>query len=248
MAEDGSASEGAGAPGPSAMTWALGANSEDARVLLRKQARLVDLQIADLEREDKLRHWSLRVRHVSDVLKLAFELAAATVVTAIVLFIAGAVWTAVHDNGLVIEAFDVPADFAQHGLTGKMLAGQLVDRLEQMQEATNSARPAASYRNNWGNDIKVQIPDAGISVGEFESYLHEWLGHQTRISGELYRTPNGIAVTAHIGDRSATLEEQNPTLGLCSRKPRKLSMGRPSPTATQLTSTGTVVPPKTLKS
>jgi tetratricopeptide (TPR) repeat protein len=229
MAEDDSASEGAGAPGPSAMTWALGANSEDARVLLRKQARLVDLQIADLEREDKVRHWSLRVRHVSDVLKLAFELAAAAVVTAIALFIAGAVWTAVHDNGLVIEAFDVPADFAQRGLTGKMLAGQLVDRLAQMQEATNSARPAASYRNNWGNDIKVQIPDAGISIGEFESYLHEWLGHQTRISGELYRTPKGIAVVAHIGDRSATLEGQESDLGTLLQKTAEAVYGQTQP-------------------
>jgi hypothetical protein len=120
MAEEDVASGGAG---PSALNWAFGANSEEARVLLRKQARLVDLQIADLEREDKLRHWSLRVRHVSDVLKLAFELAAAGVVTAIMLFIAGTVWSAVHDNGLLIEAFDVPAEFAQHGLTGKMLAG-----------------------------------------------------------------------------------------------------------------------------
>ena len=226
MAEDDSALDGTGA---STLTWALGTNSEEARVLLRKQARLVDLQIADLEREDKVRHWSLRVRHVSDVLKLAFELAAAGVVTAIVLFIAGTVWSAVHDNGLVIEPFDVPADFAQRGLTGKMLAGQLVDRLAQMQDATNSARPAASYRNNWGNDIKVQIPDAGISVGEFDRYLHEWLGRQTRISGELYRTPKGIAVTARVGDRSATLEGEESSLGTLLQKTAEAVYGQTQP-------------------
>ena len=229
MAEDDSASERAGEGGPSALAWALGGNSDEARVLLRKQARLVDLQIADLEREDAVRHWSLRVRHVSDVLKLAFELAAAGVVTAIVLFIAGTVWSAVNDKGLVIEAFDVPADFAQRGLTGKMLAGQLVDRLAKLQDATRSARPAASYSNNWGNDIKVQIPDAGISIGDFDRYLHEWLGHQTHISGELYRTPKGIAIVAHIGDRSTTLEGQEADLGTLLQKTAEAVYGETQP-------------------
>ncbi len=226
MAEDDGASEGMGA---STLTWALGTNSEEARVLLRKQARLVDLQIADLEREDQVRHWSLRVRHVSDVLKLAFELAAAGVVTAIVLLIAGTVWSAVHDNGLVIEAFDVPADFTQRGLTGKMLAGQLVDRLAKLQDATGSARPAASYSNNWGDDIKVQIPDAGISIGDFDRYLHDWLGHQTHISGELYRTPKGIAVTARIGDRSVTLEGQESDLATLLQKTAEAVYGETQP-------------------
>ncbi|MEI9996760.1 MAG: hypothetical protein WDM91_19330 [Rhizomicrobium sp.] len=46
------------------------AGIEEARVLLHKQARLVDLQIADLEREDRLRHRSLRIHHVGDLLKL----------------------------------------------------------------------------------------------------------------------------------------------------------------------------------
>jgi tetratricopeptide (TPR) repeat protein len=98
-----------------------------------------------------------------------------------------------------------------------------------MQVMTDSARPAASYRNNWGNDIKVQIPDAGISIGEFDRYLHEWLGHQTRISGELYRTPNGIAVTAHIGDRSATLDGQEVNLGTLLQKTAEAVYGQTQP-------------------
>jgi tetratricopeptide (TPR) repeat protein len=98
-----------------------------------------------------------------------------------------------------------------------------------MQDTTNSARPAASYTNNWGNDIKVQIPDAGISIGEFERYLHEWLGHQTQISGELYRTSTGIAVTAHIGDRSATLDGQESNLGTLLQKTAEAVYGQTQP-------------------
>jgi tetratricopeptide (TPR) repeat protein len=98
-----------------------------------------------------------------------------------------------------------------------------------LQDATGSARPAASYSNNWGDDIKVQIPDAGISVGEFDRYLHQWLGHQTHISGELYRTPKGIAVVAHIGDRSATLEGQESDLGTLIQKTAEAVYGETQP-------------------
>src|SRR5690348_4602685 len=91
---------------------------EDVRRYLERQSELATLQIEDLRREDRVRHWSLRVHHVSDVLKLCLELAAAVVVAAIAIFVGASVWSAMHDNGVVIEAFDVPADFAQRGLSG----------------------------------------------------------------------------------------------------------------------------------
>ena len=42
------------------------------------QERVLQLQAEDLQRENKLHHWSLIVRHISDVLKVAFELAVST--------------------------------------------------------------------------------------------------------------------------------------------------------------------------
>ena len=177
----------------------------NARDYLRAQTRLADLQSEELLREDRVRHWSLRVRHVSDVMKLAFELALALIFTAIVALIAGAVWSAARDNSLVIEAFNVPKDMEERGLNGQAVAAQMQDKLSAMQNATDSARPAASYANNWGNDIKVEIPNTGISIGEFYRYLAKWLGHQTHITGEVFRTEIGIAVTARTGDDAATV-------------------------------------------
>jgi hypothetical protein len=106
-----------------------GAGREAANAFLEKQGRLIDLQIEDLRREDALRHWSLRIRHISDMLKLGFEFSAAAIVIAVALFIGSAVWSAANDHGLTIEAFDVPEDLAARGITGKMLPGQLLDRL-----------------------------------------------------------------------------------------------------------------------
>jgi tetratricopeptide (TPR) repeat protein len=190
---------------------ALGAASrEKANRFLDEQTRvaqaqieLIHLQAEDLRREDRLRHWSLRVHHVSDVLKLAFELAAAVVVAAIAAVIGAAVWSAAHDHSLVIEAFAVPADMAANGLSGQVVATQVQDRLAWMQDHTDTIRQASSYANNWANDVKVQIPDTGVSIGEFYRYLTGWLGNQTHITGEVWRDGNRIAVSVRSGSEAA---------------------------------------------
>jgi len=189
--------------------WAaLGAASrEKADAWLEEQTVLARLQAADLRREDSVRHWSLRVHHISDVLKLAFELALAAIFTTVVAVIAVTFWEAAHDDGLVIEAFKVPADMAGKGLTGDVVASQLLDRLTDLQAKTDSSRAPSTYSSGWGSDIKVEIPDTGISISEAYRYLAGWLGHQTHISGEIYRTDSGIALTARVGgDAGARFE------------------------------------------
>ena len=180
---------------------ALGTVSGNPKVddLLDRQIALADLQIEEMAHEIKLRHWSLRFANVSAVMKVSFEIAVAIIVTAVAAVLCGAIWSAAHDDGLVIEAFGVPPDLAGRGLTGQIVAGQLQDELARMSTAP-TVRPTDTYRNNWADDIKVEIPDTGVSIGEFNRYLRAWLGHETRISGAVYRTPDGIAVTVRAGD------------------------------------------------
>ena len=198
---------------PAAAALALGSASrakadsylDEQMVVARAQTEVLHLQAHELKHELKLRHWSLRVRHISDVMKVTFEVAVAFIFIAIAVAIGFEIWDAAHDNGLIIEAFQVPPDMASRGLSGQVVAGQLLDKLTAMQNATQSARPAQSYANNWGNDVKVQIPDTGVSIGEFNRYLHAWLGHETHIEGEVFRTAAGITVTARVsGDGGAT--------------------------------------------
>ncbi|MGD0142409.1 MAG: hypothetical protein ABSC92_04560 [Rhizomicrobium sp.] len=208
-----SADRGGGDAAQPALALALGgASRAKADDFLDRQARVAVaqeqvllLQADDLRREDRLRHWSLRVHHISDVMKVTFEITAAFVGLAIVVGICAALWAASHDDSLIIESFSVPPDMASRGLTGEAVAAQLQDRIAAMQAATDSARPPSSYSSNWGNDIKVQIPDTGVSIGEFYRILTLWLGHQTRITGEVFRTDKGIAITARAGgDGGAT--------------------------------------------
>lgn len=202
MAEDGAktgqAQDGAGA---ALLAAALGQVSENPKVdaLIERQIALADLQIADLEREGAMRRWSLRFSNASAVMKVAFEIAVAFIGLAVAVFLAAAIWSAAHDDGLVIEAFEVPPDMAARGLTGQAMASRLLDKLSALQAATNSARPGQSYTNNWGGDIKVEIPNTGISIGEFKRTLAAWLGHETHISGEVFRDPTGVTVTARVG-------------------------------------------------
>jgi tetratricopeptide (TPR) repeat protein len=182
---------------------ALGAASrEKADAFLDEQTILVRLQAKELAHELALRHWSMRFGNVSAVMKVTFEIALAFILVAIAAGIAAAIWTAVNDRGLVIEAFSVPPDLAAKGLTGEVIANKILDRLAALQAQTVSQRVSASYANNWGDDIKVQIPETGVSVGEFNHTLHQWLGHETRIRGEVYRTPRGIAIAARVGGES----------------------------------------------
>jgi tetratricopeptide (TPR) repeat protein len=178
---------------------AMSASSEEGREYLREQTRLARLQSEQIEEENVTRRRILKLEHSSAVFKLLLELAVAAVITIAAIVLGAAVWSAATDSGLVVESFAVPPDLAQRGLTGDVVASRLLDKLAALQYATQSNRAPSSYANNWGSDIKVQIPDTGVSIGEFVRLLHTWLGHQTRISGEIWRTANGIAVTARAG-------------------------------------------------
>jgi tetratricopeptide (TPR) repeat protein len=172
---------------------------KDQQALIADQQHLVRLQAKELAHELGLRHWSLLVRNVSSVLKLTLELAVGLLLLALVAGISLMVWNAAHSDGLVIEAFSVPPDMAAKGLSGQVIAGQLTDKLSQLQTATDSNRAARSYANDWGNDIKVEIPDTGVSIGEAYRFLKSWLGHETHVSGDVWRTPTSLVIAARVG-------------------------------------------------
>jgi tetratricopeptide (TPR) repeat protein len=190
-----------------ALSLAMNAAAHDekvaarAAILLEEQTTLVRLQVADLRKEDAIRHRSLRVRHFNDLLKLTFGLAAAFVVLVVAIALGALVWNAHEATGLLIQPINTPPDFAQRGLDGTVLAHRLLDKLNGLVTDADkwSFRAADSVSGNWGNDSKVEIPETGISVFELSRFLRQSLGRETSMSGELYRTPTGIALTVRVG-------------------------------------------------
>ena len=188
---------------PAAMAMALGsASRSEADAFLRDQRALIADQRHHLQEQLK----NLRLIIWTNRTGVFLRVATALVGVAVAVFLGAFVWNAARADGLVVESFSVPPDLAARGLTGDVVATALLNNISTMQNQTLSGRAASSFTNNWGNDIKVEIPETGVSIGELNRYLRQWLGHETHITGALYHTAAGIAVTAQVGEEAhATL-------------------------------------------
>lgn len=139
----------------------------------------------------------LRWQTVSERMSVALKALTAVAGILIAGALIGLVWDATRYQGLVVQALAVPPDLAARGLTGEVMAGDLLDRLVAMQEQTNSVRAPSSYAIDWSDGTEVEIPQTGVSIGELQRSLRGWLGKETRITGVVYRMRDGqLAVTA----------------------------------------------------
>jgi tetratricopeptide (TPR) repeat protein len=152
-----------------------------ARRLLVDQGRLVRTQIAS--------------ERMGVVLKVLTGLAGLIAAGGLALM----AWQAARTEALVVKPFSVPPELAQRGMTGEVAATRVLDGLARLQAETVSARAPGSYANDWGDEVQVQIPQTGVSIGELQDFLRGWLGRETSISGEVVRTATGYAVTARTG-------------------------------------------------
>jgi tetratricopeptide (TPR) repeat protein len=201
------ATTGAGVD-PAALSIALGgASRAKADAFLDKQSLIADLQIArmraqddHIEEEQRLQLSHLRVRRFSDYSKMALEIAVGIFLMAVVGGLGVMVWNAAHDHDLVIDAFIVPPDMAARGVTGQVVAAELLGQFAQMQAATpSSGQAAASSRNASVDGIRIAIPETGVSIGELDRYLRGWLGSETHVSGAVVRTAIGLTITVRYG-------------------------------------------------
>jgi tetratricopeptide (TPR) repeat protein len=168
-------------------------------VFLDEQTRLVRLQTEHLHEQRELVLSRLRWGRLSDRLKVLLQAFTILIGVAVAGAVGAMAWQAHEDRGVTIAAFTVPPDLAARGLTGQVMASKVLDRLTQMQADTNTVRPPGSYANDWAGDIKVEIPETGVSLGELNRALRLWLGRETHITGELVRTTAGLELTARAG-------------------------------------------------
>lgn len=161
-----------------------------ARRLLEEQSRLVRAQTAEL-----------RTRQIGEWVRALLWAVLAIAAAAILVLIAVLLVRAARTDALVVQSFRVPPSMQARGLTGEVVATQLLDKLAEMQEQSESNRASSSYANNWENDLKIDIPNTGATAEQVWTLLRGWLGKETRISGEVIETSGGLALTARVGSQ-----------------------------------------------
>jgi tetratricopeptide (TPR) repeat protein len=161
---------------------------EVARRVLEEQARFLSAQCAEL-----------RLRRIGEGVRAALWAILAIAALAVVGLIIAVVVQASRADALVVQSFRVPPSLTAKGLTGEVVATQVLDKLAEMQAGTDSSRAASSYANNWEDELKIDIPNTGANTDQLWKLLRGWLGKETRISGEVIETKNGLALTTRVG-------------------------------------------------
>jgi tetratricopeptide (TPR) repeat protein len=165
--------------------------------LLRDQRHHLSLQFKLEYRARFLDVWSKRLKLLLQAMTVA--------VGALAAFAVGAVaWDAHQDRALSIAPVDAPPDFAARGLTGRVLAGQLQDKLARMQRETVDLNAPAKVRADEERDIKVEMPEAGLSLAEVQSLLQQWLSRRIEVQASLSHPPEApegaLVATVRAGE------------------------------------------------
>ncbi len=183
--------------------------ARDTSAFLKKQARLLDVQTRHLEEEHALRlahlahqkHLLLGQR-LSQTIRIAFQILIALVALVIGLGIAVMLHDAFTSHSVVIDAFDAPPTLAARGLSGTVVAGEVLTDLQRLQSerTTIFAKLKRTLSNGWSTEIHVDVPETGISLGEISRLLEARFGHDLHIGGTLVETDSGGLALTVRGD------------------------------------------------
>ncbi len=210
MADDGediAAGKTTGASVAESMALA-GAGRAKADAYLDEQIEVAKLQKKSLIDQNEFELSHLRWRRFNDQMKGALQIMLVAIGAVVVVAIAAAMWRASHADGLVVESFSVPPQYAQTGIGGDVIADDLTNKLGIVGDIANSGSldNSKDVRND-REDVKVEIPDTGISLAQIWRALRLWFGHERRLSGSLRNVGDGkIALTVALqGEEAFTL-------------------------------------------
>ena len=167
---------------------------------LIEQTRLVKIQIKHFEHERVLAIDAALRKKFSDRMRLTLQAIATSIAVCAFLWLVVIIWGSVTSEAVVVEPFDTPPTLTASGLSGKIIAAEFLDKLQNLQAQTRGIRKAVRTSSAWASDIKVEVPETGVSLGELERILHQRLGRDTHIGGDLLLTPSGQYALTVRGD------------------------------------------------
>ena len=162
---------------------------------LDEQQAFVHLQIKHFDEEHELAIAAAKRKRFADRLRsyllagLLFVLAGAII---------GFTWLAaeaVQSRQVLISPFELSPGLASRNLTGRMVAAGVLDELNRVQMATRSSTQKSRLANAWERELKIDVPEAGVSITEVMRALRERFGHDVQVDGDLVETPtHGLAL------------------------------------------------------
>jgi hypothetical protein len=177
---------------------------------LGKQSHLLDIQSQHLEDEHALRleHLAhqrhlLRGQRLGQAIRIGFQIAVALLVLVIGTGIALMLHDAFTSHSVVIDAFNAPSELVPHGVTGTVVASEILNELNRLQNAARGSdllQERRSLSNDWSNDVRVDVPETGISIGEVTRLLKARFGHDLHIGGSLVESGSGGISLTVSGD------------------------------------------------
>jgi len=185
-----------------------GPHGADARAYLREQTELAKLQKLNLLEQNAFELSHLRWRRFNDQMKGALQIMAVALGASVVIGIGVAMWNASQADGIVVESFTAPPDFSANGISGDVVAGDITNKIAVIRDTANGNSFARSkdVHQDSGDDVKVEIPETGISLNQAWRYLKAWLGHERPLRGNLRRLADGrIALTVALAGDSVAV-------------------------------------------
>jgi tetratricopeptide (TPR) repeat protein len=107
---------------------------------------------------------------------------------------------AIHSRAIVIREFSTPPRLVDRGLSGRVVAGFLLDELTLLQSSTRSRLEKRRVADAWTNQIELQLPSTGVSIQELQNLLRQRLGHDLTVSGDLVQGSSGDLVLTVRGE------------------------------------------------
>ena len=153
------------------------------------QRRLIEAQTHHLQRQ----LGQVRLTTVSAALKLVLQSLTLAAIFGVFILVGTMVRDAMDDHGLVIESFSAPPELAARGLTGQVLAQDVLGRVAAIRRIANdnSITVTDDVRTDGADSLKVEIPETGVSLGDVETWLHRKLGHAKRLTGAVSQDAAG---------------------------------------------------------
>jgi hypothetical protein len=165
--------------------------AQEASAYFRKQSHLVEIQTEHLHEQRAVNLQLLKLKRLGERLRLGLQLFLILVVTVIGIGGAILIRDAVSSRRVVIEPFHTSPGVAARGLDGTIVASGLLDELSRLQDATRSSVQRLDLANAWASQVKLEVPETGISLGEISRLLKERFGHDVHIDGDLIEIQTG---------------------------------------------------------